>query len=497
MFYASLLSFASGFLSLSIEILWIRLFGFANHSLPQTFAFVLMWFLVGIALGAFIGKQACRLHWPLWELSGIALLLATLLIMFGPYLYANYFSSVNQLWMSAFLITATAALIAIVFPIAHHLSVKQFSAPIIAKIYAMNILGATLGPLFTGQLLLNWLTLQQAFAIFACFAFFMSFFCFLKKISPLFLCSSTLVAAYIFGWGFSGNAHWLIAAVDPSRQWLIKIIENAHGIITIYRGGKQGDIIAGGNVYDGRTNLDPTIQSNAINRVIVLSALHDQPRRILMIGLSIGTWLKIVTAFPNVDAIDVVEINPGYIEAIANYPIQQSALHDPRVHLYLDDGRRWLKAHPQKKYDIIIANTTFYWRAYSTNLLSYEFFSLLKQHMNHRAILAFNTTYSLDAAYTAATLFNHAYLYQNFMIAADFDWREKMHSQDAVRKLMNLQLDQQFLFSRDQQSLVEDFLHLPLRKVTILPAQYQSFGRHIELVTDANLITEYQYGKVL
>ena len=137
-----------------------------------------------------------------------------------------------------------------------------------------------------------------------------------------------------------------------------QVIENSNGIITIYAGGAGGDIIEGGNVYDGRTNLDPVINSNGINRLLILSALQDKPERVLMIGLSIGSWLKVITSFPSVRHIDVVEINPGYIEAMANYPRQLSALKDPRVTLYIDDGRRWLKTHADKKYDLVINNTS-------------------------------------------------------------------------------------------------------------------------------------------
>ena len=44
--------------------------------------------------------------------------------------------------------------------------------------------------------------------------------------------------------------------------------------------------------------------------------------------------------------------------------------------IYVDDGRRWLLAHPSVRYDAIVANTTFNWRDHSTGLLSVEFLTL-------------------------------------------------------------------------------------------------------------------------
>src|SRR5438105_15106064 len=98
---------------------------------------------------------------------------------------------------------------------------------------------------------------------------------------------------------------------------------------------RGGDLILGGNVYDGRTNLDPRINSNEINRVIVLAALKRNPKRVLEIGLSIGSWNYLITGFPGVQKIDVVEINPGYVNLIKNYPEQQRALSDPRIELII------------------------------------------------------------------------------------------------------------------------------------------------------------------
>ena len=58
---ARFISFWTGFCSLSLEIAWVRLYGYANQSTPQAFAYVLAIYLLGIALGAQIGKRVCQL----------------------------------------------------------------------------------------------------------------------------------------------------------------------------------------------------------------------------------------------------------------------------------------------------------------------------------------------------------------------------------------------------------------------------------------------------
>lgn len=54
-------SFFSGFLSLSLEIIWMRIISFAGMSVPQAFSYTLALFLIGIAIGANIGKRLCKI----------------------------------------------------------------------------------------------------------------------------------------------------------------------------------------------------------------------------------------------------------------------------------------------------------------------------------------------------------------------------------------------------------------------------------------------------
>jgi predicted membrane-bound spermidine synthase len=501
MYSACFLAFSTGFLSLSLEILWVRLFAFANHSMPQAFAFVLVFYLVGIACGAHVGKWFCRKSFNLWAVCGWSLVLSSICDLAGPWIYASTALTSAQLWVGGFVIFLTALLKAIAFPIAHHLGTPTFAVKIgrnVSRVYVSNIFGATLGPFFTGMILLALLTTQQSFIVCAALSFLVAMYCLVRQFPVKVLSACTAVAILFFGYMLTLNGHRLITDIaSPVYGKVMNVFENQYGIITVYPGGRDGDIVLGGNVYDGRTNLSPVINSNRINRVIILSALVEKPSRVLMIGLSVGSWLKLVTSFPGVEDIDVVEINPGYLDLIRYYPEQASALLDPRVHLHIGDGRRWLKEHPDNKYDMIVMNTTYHWRAYITNLLSQEFLRILKRHMNQNAILEYNTTGSPDALKTADSVFKNAYMYENFVVAGDFDWREKLHSSDAVARLAALQLDGKALFPPRNRSLIVEFLSLKVTPLSDVESIYNSMGRKLEIITDRNLITEFKYGKTL
>ena len=66
--------------------------------------------------------------------------------------------------MASFAWTLTALIKSIMFPIAHHLGSQQSGARIgrsVSKVYFGNIIGSTLGPIVTGYLLLDQLTMDQ------------------------------------------------------------------------------------------------------------------------------------------------------------------------------------------------------------------------------------------------------------------------------------------------------------------------------------------------
>lgn len=130
-----------------------------------------------------------------------------------------------------------------------------------------------------------------------------------------------------------------------------------------------------------------------------------------------------VAHLPGVEHLTVVEINPGYVDVVAKHPEVSGLLTNPKVTLLWDDGRRWLRRHPDRRFDVIVMNTTMHWRAHATNLLSTEFLALARRRLSPGGLLYFNTTDSYDVQLTAARAFEHFMRVTNFVAVGDAPFR--------------------------------------------------------------------------
>jgi spermidine synthase len=154
-----------------------------------------------------------------------------------------------------------------------------------------------------------------------------------------------------------------------------------------------------------------------------------------MIGLASGSWAQVIANNPAVASLTIVEINRGYLALIEQQPEVASVLHNPKVTIVMDDGRRWLSHHPERRFDAIVSNTTWNFRANVSNLLSAEFLKLVQQHLNPHGIMFYNTTGSDRVQRTACLAFPYGARFTNHMVVSDVPidwnfvrWRETLES---------------------------------------------------------------------
>jgi len=509
-----ILAGTAGFIALAYEILWYHVYSFATGGKAQCFAILLGSYLLGIAYGSLSVRDVCRqklkhnLPQTLRAAAIVVLLGSVLAFLVAP-TTAFCFSIPHFIDEIAFgFIAIAAALLGAAFPLIAHASIDpdERAGQNLSYLYLSNIIGSATGSFTIGFVAMDHLSTAD--------------------ISLLLLSAGVLIAAVLAILArplpvrgiLSGAAVGILLLILVSHslfsgfferlmrrsnyrtgQTFRQVIENRSGVIAV----DQEDVVYGGGVYDGAFRIDPLNDTNNIFRAFAIAAMHPSPRHVLIIGLSSGSWAQVLVNHPQFEDATVVEINPGYLPLIRQRPVVSSLLRNPKVHVDIDDGRRWLLAHPDAKFDFILMNTTFNWRANATNLLSVEFLQMARKHLNPGGILYYNTTGSARVQLTGATVFPYALRVANFLAVSDspikFDranWRgilEKYRIDDhPVFDLSNPEylncIDQWVSMPENEQEPDGDRFEKSIEDRSSLLKNRRSY----RLITDDNMGTEWQ-----
>jgi spermidine synthase len=416
-----------GFVSLSYEIIWFRVYSYITGGSPVTFGLLLGIYLAGLAVGADVAGKIChgvarsergRARKTVLRFAFVANVTAFLVVP----LMAYSTSQPSRRWIALIAVFVSASFSGALLPFVSHLSIDDRNAGRgVSYVYSANIVGSVLGTVLTGFVLTDLMTTQQT-AVF---------------LSIVGLCPVALIAVATDRAGFTRTAGLLIASAAAfvisapkmfdrlyeklqfkevyHGQRFAQVVENRHGIVAVTDSGAT----FGGGVYDGHVTTGLVVNNNGIERAYAISAMHPHPRKVLMIGMATGAWGQVIANSTLVDSLTIVEINPGYLELIKNYPSVAPLLTNPKVKIVIDDGRRWLVHHPDRRFDFIVSNTTFHYRANSTNLLSIEFMRLIHSHLEPGGMFTFNTTGSQDAFRTAFEEFPRGVRISNYVTVSD------------------------------------------------------------------------------
>jgi len=415
------LAFLSGLIALSYEILWYRAFSFASAGAADTFGLMLGAYLLGLALGSLAVRRLCRDGAPPAGQQR-ALLLLTLGSNLAGYLVVPLLAALAARgipWKAALApVGIAAAGLGTVFPLAAHLYIA--ADPLVGRrvsyLYLANILGSTLGSLLTGFVLMDHLGLAAIHGVLAALGLGMALFVVALRRSGLLLVAAGAVATAAAFPLFSDLYERLQLKTEyrPGTRFA-HVVETRSGVITV---NAQGQIFGGG-IYDGAFNTDLHEDRNAIIRCYALAALRPAPREVLMIGLSSGSWATVIANNPAVERFTIVEINPGYLQLIPQYPAVAGLLKNPKVRIEIDDGRRWMVRNADRRFDAIVANATFHWRSNATNLLSEEYLRLIRSRLKEGGLYFYNTTESARVAQTGCAVFPHALKIGSFLAVSD------------------------------------------------------------------------------
>jgi predicted membrane-bound spermidine synthase len=376
------LLFWTGFVSLAMEVLWMRAFTPILKTQIYSFALVLATYLGATFAGSLWYRHGAKRNRLVPRADLIALLC---LAVFLPIL-AN-----DARWLGANELTRPDAkgaflLLLSICPFCALLGyltprlVDEFSggSPVQAgRAYATNVLGCILGPLFASYILMPRLPERYSLILSSVplFVFYLTTLTGNKSILRRafgFTAIAALIAALFFSRSFEDSIFRFHKEAVAHRDYAASVLS--------YGEGRSKRLLVNGI---GMTTLTP------ITKFMVhlpLALQKQRPASALIICFGMGTSYRSALSW-DVET-TAVELVPSVKDAFGFYHADAATcLANPKGKIIIDDGRRYLM-RTREKFDVIIVDPPPPPEAAGSSLLySAEFYDLAKQHLKPGGIL--------------------------------------------------------------------------------------------------------------
>ena len=404
----------SGMTALAAEVIWTRLLSLTFGASTYTFSLILACFLVGIGIGSAVGAAVARtLTKPRIALGWVQALVGVAMA-WSAYMLADSLpywpidpSIAKALWFNfqidfarcLWVVLPASLLWGATFPLALASVAAKGDDPgrLVGRLYGSNTIGAIIGSLGAGLLLIPWIGSQhtQQFLIIA------SAFSALIVLMPLKRESADRRAMLRFGTalviigGVSGLLLW--KAVPPVPGLLV-----AYGRYSAVRQG-QADIfyvgegmnasVAVSRLSDGTLNYHNAgkVQASSepqdmrLQRMLghFTTLIPKSPKSVIVIGCGAGVTAGATSIDPKVEKVTIVEIEPLVPRVVSTYFAQHNndVVRNPKVHVQIDDARHYIMTS-RDKFDAVTADPLDPWVKGAAMLYTKEFFESVKAHLN-------------------------------------------------------------------------------------------------------------------
>lgn len=374
--------FATGFSSMAMEVVWTRQFTYVLTTQVYSFALI-----VGVYLGAtLVGSMYYRRHLKkgrVWKTPGlIAALIASALlpILAGdPRVVPIDLRETIQFSKAVMVLGSIFPICAVLGYLTPRL-IDKFSlgSPAAAgRAYAINVLGCILGPLVASYALLPYMSERKAVIILA--LPFLAFYFFFWNSLPVrqrvpSACTVGLLAVYSVGF-----SHGFVDGLERGPFPIVERRDYAASVISTELFGGKSLLVNS----VGMTKLTP------ITKFMVDLPLmyHKGPAQsVLVICFGMGTTYRSALSW-GVDT-TAVELVPDVPKAFGYYYADAAeVLKNPKGHIVIDDGRRFLN-RTKEKYDVVVVDPPPPIEAAGSSLLySTEFYDAVKRRLKPNGII--------------------------------------------------------------------------------------------------------------
>ena len=411
----------SGFTALAAQVLWTRLLSLTFGATAYTFSLILGGFLLGLGIGSSIGAGIAKgtdsprtaLGWAQMMLCGSLAWAAYMLMASMPYWPINPMISTDP-WFNfqidflrcLWVVLPGAILWGASFPLALAAVAAPGQDPgrLVGGVYAANTVGAILGSVASGLILVTWLGTQTSMQVLIV----------ISAVSAL-----MLLAPVAAGETGKSQLNWgptiLLVAATAGAGLLARSVPELPKILVAY-GRYSATWVGLSNIIYADEGLNASVavsemsngvrnyhnagkvqassepQDMRLQRMLghLTHLIPNAPTNALVIGCGAGVTAGAVSIGPRVKTMTIAEIEPLVPRSVAkyfwmhNYSVvgdETGAPPNKKVTVHIDDARHFLLTTNQK-FDAITSDPLDPWVKGAATLYTTEFFDLVKRKLN-------------------------------------------------------------------------------------------------------------------
>ncbi len=415
----------SGLAALGLEVIWTRVFLLIYGSTTYSFTIMLSTFLLGIGVGSLILglfvdriKNLCSLFASLEAVIALYTLGTLYFADSLPYAFLLFFRKNGSSWetlltgkvlISFAILFIPAMLFGATLPVVgklYALEIKNLGRKV-GDIYALNTLGAILGSIIAGFILLPLLGMQYSLVVLASFLLISSLIItsvdFSKPVKTravkaavltvLFLVASFMMPSWDKKLLASGVYFHPTNYVKPNGDIIFDEQMNNTELLLFLEGLTETATITrhDGLMFfyvDGKVEASSLLEDMRLQRMMghLPLLLHPDPKSALNIGLGAGVSLGACGQWP-LEVLNCAELERGITKVATIFKdYNHDIINHPDLEIIFGDGRNYLLL-TDRKYDVITSDPFEPLVGGAANLYTLEHFQLASKCLTKNGIM--------------------------------------------------------------------------------------------------------------
>ena len=409
----------SGFAALGMEMLWLRHLAVLLGGFRAVFSLLLTVMLISVGVGALLGGWIDRrvghpaltlmvieALFAATTLLGIASGSAEILATRGAAIAGTLTTLspvsriVSELWFNLRPMLIEVAIPSLIgglaFPVANSLvqNAEAFVGRRAGVLYAANTIGAVAGSLVAGYLFVPRVGMQGAAALLSAAAALTIVPLHLaqrrESRRPLVLAGTGLLASGALALWIALPGDFLILRALGTRAANERVVALSEGITdliaVVERPGRGRGLLTNGHAMSSTAVLDQRYM-RALAHIPLLAM--ERPERVLVIGFGVGNTAHAATLHSSVRQVDVADLSRQILGHAGYFrDANRDVLRDPKVAVFVNDGRQHLQMTAQGTYDLITLEPPPIAHAGVASLYSREFYELARSRLTSRGYVS-------------------------------------------------------------------------------------------------------------